>query len=461
MTSQPTEKINVYYRICDKTDAKRNLSGATKDACLANFLSIFKDERIFVIADHCEAGTHRKLDCLQKEGYISEVRRTALFNAGSFHAALDLASEAPEGSLVYLVEDDYLHRPQAPRLVREGASLGEYVTLYDHPDKYRSEYPQGGVSRVFRTETSHWAFTISTCLTFATTPEQLRRDRDIWNRWTDGTQIHDHEVFCELGAKGCRLALCLPGAACHTDLTYSHRSGELLIDDWALDQMSEVLLDGTELKLSDDTRVERLRMRIDAIRSGRDSNPRQRWAEVTRICQAIDEIHYWDFQIFGRLSELSDHLRLLNQYSRSVRRIAIIGSSLDATRAILSAVPESLIIFEEPTPAWLEVMAHASNEMGIHFSCKKMLEWNSDTPETDLLFIELRHTSQTLRLILSNAAKRVRKYIILRDAPTVEARGGNGFATRDAVSELLRTDDSWILGQPTQIYHGLTILIRL
>ena len=49
--------------------------------------------------------------------------------------ALDLALKQTEG--VYFVEDDYLHHPRSYQILIEGLELGaDYITLYDHPDKY-------------------------------------------------------------------------------------------------------------------------------------------------------------------------------------------------------------------------------------------------------------------------------------------------------------------------------------
>jgi hypothetical protein len=39
--------------------------------------------------------------------------------------------------IVYIVEDDYLHKPLSPKVIEDGFDIGlDYVSLYDHPDKY-------------------------------------------------------------------------------------------------------------------------------------------------------------------------------------------------------------------------------------------------------------------------------------------------------------------------------------
>ncbi len=120
------------------------------------------------------------------------------------------------------------------RLIAEGLSLADYVTLYDHPDKYSAEYAFGETSKVMKTKSSHWRYTVSTCMTFATTVRMLKRDEAIWRRHLTGSHPHDHLIFSELEKK---LAVCLPGRACHCDLTWG---GMEAIEPWAVKMMLDL-----------------------------------------------------------------------------------------------------------------------------------------------------------------------------------------------------------------------------
>jgi hypothetical protein len=116
----------------------------------------------------------------------------------------------------------------------------EYVTLYDHPDKYTAQYKGGEECIVRKGFHSHWRSSISTCMTFATTPRSLQRDFHLWLGWLqDATIPADHEIFSLLfkhwGHKS--LGVSIPGHACHTDLTYSGTQGEVMMEPWAIKMM--------------------------------------------------------------------------------------------------------------------------------------------------------------------------------------------------------------------------------
>jgi hypothetical protein len=172
-----------------------------------------------------------------------EVLETDLGNAGSAIFAINHAVESG-ADLAYFSEDDYLYESSpgislAEQYVREGLGISDYVSLYDHPDKYTAMYGLGETSKVLRTPTTHWRTTVSTCMTFGAKVSALKKDLEIWRDYTKGDHPHDHEIFCKLDEREERdslvtLAVAIPGIAVHTDLTFSGEVGRVLIDDWAL-----------------------------------------------------------------------------------------------------------------------------------------------------------------------------------------------------------------------------------
>lgn len=244
--------MKIYYRISDNSYLKPKLPGATKKFCLENFLSIFCQEDIHIICDNVNDETFNMVQSLH-----SNVERTALSNAGSLRHAMTLAVRNFDNEEIYFVEDDYLHfkGKNLVKVIQEGLSLMDYVTLYDHPDKYSSDYGYGESSICFKTKNSHWRTTVSTCMTFAVKSETLKSDWFIWDRYTQSSHPYDHQIFTALAKEKDRhLALSIPGLACHMDLTYSLEKGkDDFFDEWALNLLEKELLKGLEMPCIWDT----------------------------------------------------------------------------------------------------------------------------------------------------------------------------------------------------------------
>jgi hypothetical protein len=74
-------------------------------------------------------------------------------------------------------------------------------------------------------------------MTFGTTVKKLKEDKEIWDKYTSETHPHDHHIFTDLGKKGRKLAVPIPGVACHTDLDFSERMKKNTMEPWAVDLM--------------------------------------------------------------------------------------------------------------------------------------------------------------------------------------------------------------------------------
>jgi hypothetical protein len=121
--------------------------------------------------------------------------------------ALDTALQKgkPE-DFVYLLEDDYIHRPGSKNALLEALEIADYVTLYDHPDKYKLD-GQGGnelnykslqKTRIYLTKSSHWRETNSTTMTFAARVKTLREDYQIWKKYCPLEQKIPSDFFAFL-----------------------------------------------------------------------------------------------------------------------------------------------------------------------------------------------------------------------------------------------------------------------
>jgi hypothetical protein len=180
-------KLHVFYRLSDKSENKERMNLISNKACLENFLNEFTTEQITIIADNVADKTLKWLETYK----FKEIKKTNLGNSGSFWFAFNIALKLPSDHYVYLVENDYIHKPGSRITLEEGLGIADYVTLYDHPDKYADGLnpmvKKGGEkSKVFLTNSSHWKLTNSTTMTFASKVSTLKKDRFVFKIFTIG-----------------------------------------------------------------------------------------------------------------------------------------------------------------------------------------------------------------------------------------------------------------------------------
>lgn len=140
----------------------------------------------------------------------------------SFVETLDyiLSQNFDDDTIIYFLEDDYVHRPNWDIILQEGFNLPvQYVTLYDHGDKYQELY-KDFMTKVLITESSHWMPTPSTTNTFAVKFKTLKEDYVIQKKWSVGYEPSaDHAKFIELNQRGRVLISSLPGYSTHSHKT--------------------------------------------------------------------------------------------------------------------------------------------------------------------------------------------------------------------------------------------------
>ena len=217
------DPIKIYYRLSDKGRRHDKPDFINGQNCLRNFCQHFDPKSITVIADNCEEET---IDMISAYIDKSQIIRTSLGNSGAFLFAAKKAIEENGGeTIVYLVEDDYMHIKDSQTVLKEGISLADYVTLYDHPDKYLdgpNPYVKDGgeQTKVLLTKSTHWKYTNSTTMTFATRVKTLREDLHILEKYCKEKIPDDFHMFCELYSKKRRLVSPLPGRATHGQLPW-------------------------------------------------------------------------------------------------------------------------------------------------------------------------------------------------------------------------------------------------
>lgn len=227
--------IYIFYRISDNGyKNKIKPEYITKYNCLKNALDIFKGNNVYfkVYIDSCIEETEKMIHSLCDNRENTEVININIHSNGySFRKVYeDAISSLSDDDLVYFLEDDYLHLENALECLRNAAQWNytDYITLYDHPDKYDNcaygvnphckEF--GEHTMVFKTDKHHWKITNSTTMTFAAFVDVLKRDQDIFWKWTEGGYPHDFEIFITLLKEKKYLSSPIPSLSTHGETKF-------------------------------------------------------------------------------------------------------------------------------------------------------------------------------------------------------------------------------------------------
>ena len=221
--------MQIIYRISDSGYNKVKPDYINNENCLKNFCNIFFDHiyDIHIIADNCSEPT---MNMIKK--YIDPINIEKVsvgHGAGTFNLALDKALKWDDDEIIYFVENDYLHKPNSPNILKEGFGLGaSFVSLYDHPDKYKgpeqggNPYCEGGAedTRVYLTDSCHWKITNSTTMTFASKVSTLKRVEPILRKHTQNSYPDDFKIFLELRENNELLITPIPGYSTHGETAW-------------------------------------------------------------------------------------------------------------------------------------------------------------------------------------------------------------------------------------------------
>ena len=210
--------LKLIYRICDHRDGGTKIPQINKRQCFLNFVEVFGTENLIIIADNTRQET---IDFLSR--FTKSIERTSLGNSASFVYALNIAVQLEDDQPVYLVEDDYIHHLKGLQYITEGLERADYVSLYDHADKYMQNSPNPLVSaggentKVILTASTHWKYTNSTTMTFATRAKTLKADQHVFRHYCTGATPLDYFIFRKIAESGKTLITPIPGRSTHCD----------------------------------------------------------------------------------------------------------------------------------------------------------------------------------------------------------------------------------------------------
>lgn len=174
--------------------------------CLNSFLSVFP---------HTQHDITFLLDSVTDEvaswfSPVGKVIRTELGNIGTFQKQLDLVAQLPDNEKFFLVEDDYLWRPNAKKIESALDEL-EIIFPYDHPGHY-TEPRFGNEPKLMKLiDNQTYREAPSNTLTFASKAYVVKQNLEHLKSF----KIRDHEMFQSLKGSGYNMWCPVPTMASH------------------------------------------------------------------------------------------------------------------------------------------------------------------------------------------------------------------------------------------------------
>ncbi len=210
-------KFRVFFRT-SRIFAKYPISGVDSIVTLSSLLNSFHEDEIIIICDNTTIEQYKWFASI-----FPIVYRTKLGNSASFKFCIKLTELHP-ADIYYFVEDDHLHLPNQKEWLSEGLRFFDFVSLYDHPDKYNESLHVNLYRKIKLTKVGHFASTPSTVMTFACSSQVLTRTKYVLlnEKFTGPDKLvpDDHSMFLALLQEGYTLGTSLPGRSTHCEMNY-------------------------------------------------------------------------------------------------------------------------------------------------------------------------------------------------------------------------------------------------
>ncbi len=217
------KKIEIFVRHCNFSKHSSNrerINNFSKESCFKNLKeTIDKDNANITFLMDGNLESH----FLKNEKEYKVVQIDGGNNAKSLNNTFQYVDKCnfSNDQIIYFLEDDYLHKKNWTNVLLEGFELkAEYISLYDHPDKYQLPQYNKLQSKILITESCHWRTVPSTTGTFAVKFNTFKKHLNIYKKfiYIDAGTTKDHEMFLELWKSGSSLITPIPGFASHMDL---------------------------------------------------------------------------------------------------------------------------------------------------------------------------------------------------------------------------------------------------
>ena len=222
--------IHIYQRHCNvsaNSVGKSRPDWFSRENCFANLLkttSKHKDVEITIMFDGEPSNDH--FINKYSSSYSNLVTKKGGDDAKSFLNVVNYVAEQnhSEDDIVYFLEDDYMHTNNWVDIMLEGfdSMSVDYITLYDHNDKYFLSMYEGLESTILVTPSTHWRTTPSTTNTYACKFSTFQKHLDIHKEYCDLDRgfCDDHNKFTRLWKEGSNLISSIPGCSTHVETEY-------------------------------------------------------------------------------------------------------------------------------------------------------------------------------------------------------------------------------------------------
>ena len=212
--------IHIFYRHYNisGTDNKSRPNWFSFENCYKNLLHSLRNNSIQeysinIIMDD----TTDDNNWIYNQHYNYLYKINAKSDKNSFFETVKIAYNDPkikDSDLIYFLENDYLHidnwLDKVNNLFNTYSNLN-YISLYDHYDKYTLSMYSNLVSQIIVTNSHHWRTTPSTCGSFIINKKILIEDFNILS-----TMEGDHNKFLFLSETKNRYVLTpIPGLSTH------------------------------------------------------------------------------------------------------------------------------------------------------------------------------------------------------------------------------------------------------
>jgi hypothetical protein len=185
--------LAVAYRIYPQVaDAARGFPGCEdklrlSEVCLRSFKNSLGNLRVkmWVILDDCPSSYAALFRKFFEEDELVFVPLRGAGNQGSFAKQLEVLLTQTDSEVVYFAEDDYLYVPGQFHCMTDflrDCAGAHFISPYDHLDCYTLDlHRQPKWLRIHNDR--HWRTASSTCLTFLTMRETLRKTQRVFRHY--------------------------------------------------------------------------------------------------------------------------------------------------------------------------------------------------------------------------------------------------------------------------------------